>query len=222
MNVAVVLSGCGVFDGSEIHEAVLTMLALDRRDVTYTCVAPRKDLRVVDHVAGAETGETRDVFVESARIARGEITDIAEANGAGFDAVVLPGGFGAAKNLCTFAAQGAECEVDPQVERFLRESHAAGKPIGFACIAPAVGAKVFGPDLKPALTIGHDAGTAAGINALGAEHVACDVRDIVIDERHKIVTTPAYMEARRMVEVEEGIDKMVGKVVEMAATAVNA
>ncbi len=222
MNVAVVLSGCGVFDGSEIHETVIIMLALDRRDVTYTCVAPRKSFDVVDHVSGTETGRTRDVFAESARIARGQITDLAEVNGEDFDAVVLPGGFGAAKNLCTFASEGAACSVDADVERFLREAHAAGRPIGFACIAPAIGARVFGADLKPALTIGHDAGTAEGITRLGAEHVECDVRDIVIDEKHKIVTTPAYMEAKRITEVQEGIDKMIGTIVEMAGATVNA
>jgi len=220
--VAVILSGCGVFDGSEIHEAVIMLLALDRRGVGYECLAPRRPFSVIDHATQEPTGEQRDVFSESARIARGQIRDLGEAKGSEYDAVVLPGGFGAAKNLCDFALRGAECEVDPRVERFLREAHRAGKPIGFACIAPALGARVFGAELHPALTIGHDAGTAGGIEALGASHRPCDVDEIVVDMKHKFVTTPAYMEAGRITEVEAGIDKMVGKVLELAGAGATA
>src|SRR5690606_16033379 len=126
-----------------------------------------------------------------------------------------PGGFGAAKNLCTFATDGAKCDVDPDVKRVLNEAQKAGKPIGFACIAPAVGAKVFGSN-APKLTIGHDAKTAEALEALGAEHVTCDVRDIVADETHRIVSTPAYMEAKNLTELHIGIDKLVAQVLEWA------
>ncbi len=213
--VGVILSGCGVFDGSEIHEAVSVLLSLDRHGAEVQCLAPNTQLDTIDHLTQEPTGEKRSVLVESARIARGDVTDLANVNGADFDAIVLPGGFGAAKNLCTFAMEGAECSVDPETERVLREAMAAGRPIGFACIAPAIGAKVFG-DKHPALTIGHDAGTAGGLEAMGAAHVACDTTDIVVDEAKRIVSTPAYMEGKRIRDVYEGIDKMIARVLEFA------
>lgn len=212
--VGVILSGCGVFDGSEIHEAVSVLLALDRQGAEYRCLAPDTQLDEIDHVTQQPTGQKRSVLKESARIARGEVTDLAKVHGADFDAYILPGGFGAAKNLCTFAMHGAECRVDPEVDRVLREAHALCKPIGFACIAPALGAKVFG-NKAPALTIGHDDGTARGLEAMGAVHVACGVRDSVVDEGKKFVSTPAYMEARRISEVYDGIDAMVERVLAM-------
>lgn len=215
----VILSGCGVFDGSEVHEAVACLWAIDKHGGTYRCLAPRREFEVVDHLTKKPSGRTRDVLAESARIARGEITDIAEANGADFDAIVLPGGFGAAKNLCTFAVDGPNCNVDPEVSRFLREAHEAGRPIGFACIAPAVAAKVFGGTLAPTLTIGHDKGTAAGLEKLGARHVDRNVEDIAIDEENRIVSTPCYMEAKRIGQVFTGCDKMVGALVKMARSA---
>ncbi|MEZ6243197.1 MAG: isoprenoid biosynthesis glyoxalase ElbB [Phycisphaerales bacterium] len=215
----VILSGCGVFDGAEIQEAVACLWAIDKHGGTYQCLAPKRDFEVIDHLTHKATGQTRDVLAESARIARGEIVDLAEANGGDFDAVVLPGGFGAAKNLCTFAIEGPNCDVDPNVARFLNEAHAAGRPIGFACIAPAVAAKVFGKSLAPTLTIGHDKATAAGLEKLGATHVERDVEDIAIDEAHRIVSTPCYMEAKRIGQVFTGCDKMVGALTKMAKSA---
>ncbi len=212
--VGVILSGCGHLDGSEIHEATSVLIALSQRGVAYRCLAPSKPLAVVDHRTGEATGETRDVLTEAARIARGEVDDLASVNGADFDALILPGGFGAAKNLCTFAAEGADCSVDPGVERVLREAHGAGRPIGFACIAPALGARVFG-DLKPLLTIGNDQGTAAAIEKTGARHRAVDVTGVVADEERRFVSTPAYMEETNPGEVFEGVSKMVERVLEM-------
>lgn len=214
--VGVILSGCGVFDGAEIHEAVLTLLSLEEAGATYRCLAPNKPLQTIDHLAKVPAGDTRNVLVESARIARGEIDDLARVKGTDFDAIVLPGGFGAAKNLCTFAAEGPGCSADPEVARVLREAHAAGKPIGFMCIAPAVAARVFGKDLHPTLTIGTDPGTAAALEKMEARHAACPVSDLVVDEANRILSTPAYMEGRSVKEVYTGIRKMVGKLVEMA------
>ncbi|MEQ8770562.1 MAG: isoprenoid biosynthesis glyoxalase ElbB [Phycisphaerales bacterium] len=221
-NVGVILSGCGVFDGSEIHEAVATLTALDQRGASITCLAPDIEFDEIDHLTQQPTGTKRSVLREAARIARGEITDLAKVNGADFDAIVLPGGFGAAKNLCSFATEGAECSVDAQTERVLREAHAAGKPIGFICIAPAVGAKVFGADLAPTLTIGHDAGTAEGLEALGAKHRAVNSTEIVVDDANRIVSTPAYMEAKGPAEVFEGVGKLVEQVLAMAGSPANA
>jgi enhancing lycopene biosynthesis protein 2 len=206
--VGVILSGSGVFDGSEIHEASATLIALAQRGIEYRCLAPNIDFPVIDHLTGNETGETRNVLTESARIARGEIDDLQSVKGTDFDALILPGGFGAAKNLCSFAIDGPDCQVDSEVERVLREAQGAGVPIGFICIAPALGAKVFGPD-GVQVTIGHDAGTAEAINKTGASHVETDATGLVVDESMKIASTPAYMEATNPAQVFEGISKLV-------------
>ena len=216
--VAVVLAGCGVYDGAEIHESVLTLLALDRRNADVTIFAPDSNQHhVIDHTKGSEANETRNVLVESARIARGEITDLAEANAADFDAIIFPGGFGAAKNLCNFAVKGPDCDVNPHVETFIKDGLNANKVMGFICIAPALLAKVSGKmNLQLEVTIGTDPGTAEAVEAMGARHVNCSVTDIVVDAENKIVSTPAYMLGQRISEVAEGIDKLVAKVLELA------
>lgn len=206
--VGVILSGCGVFDGSEVQEASATLISLAQHGIEYQCMAPDRDFDVIDHRTQEPTGEKRNVLTESARIARGEILDLKDVKGADYDAFFLPGGFGAAKNLCTFATMGPDCEVDPQVERVLREASDAGKPIGFICIAPALGAKVFG-DKGVRLTIGHDAGTAEAVGKTGATHVEADAEQIVIDDEHNMVSTPAYMEAKNPAQVYAGINALV-------------
>ena len=214
--VAVVLSGCGVFDGSEIHEACAALLALHRAEAEAVICAPGgNQLHVVDHLAGEPAeGQARDMLVESARLARGDIRPLADLDVAACDAVLLPGGFGAAKNLCTFAVDGENCTVHPEVEALLREAHAKGKAIGAMCIAPVILAKVFGPDLKPSLTIGRDPTTAAKIGEMGAHHVACDAAETVVDEANNMVTTPAYMLADNIGDVFDGaaafVDKLLG------------
>lgn len=214
--IGVILSGCGVFDGSEIHEAVLTLLALDRAGAQYVCLAPNKDqLHVVNHVTKQPTSEKRNVLVESARIARGNIQDLSKANADEFDAVILPGGYGAAKNLSDFANKGHQCELDPDVKRFLTAVRKAGKPIGGICISPVLLARAFGSNGSPKVTIGKDPETANHIENMGAEHISCPVDDFVIDEEHRIVTTPAYMLGRNISEVAEGIEKLVVEVLRM-------
>ncbi|QJR80992.1 isoprenoid biosynthesis glyoxalase ElbB [Alteromonas pelagimontana] len=213
--VAVILSGSGVFDGTEIHEAVLTLLAIRQHGGQYQCFAPDKSqLHVVNHLTGEEVvGESRNVLVESARIARGEIKPVTECKEEDFDAIILPGGFGAAKNLCTFATKGADCSVDEDVMAVCKAFAEAGKPAGYACIAPALAAAVYGNNVK--LTIGDDEATAAGINKLGAQHVNCQVDDIVVDTEVKLVTTPAYMLAQDILEAHAGLNKMVQTVLGM-------
>jgi enhancing lycopene biosynthesis protein 2 len=215
--VAVILSGCGVFDGSEIHESVLTLLALDKAGAKAICTAPDiPQYHVINHLTQQPVpGETRNVLVESARIARGKITPLAQLDVASVDAVILPGGFGAAKNLCTFALAGKDFTVHEQVANVLRKAHQLGKPIGLVCIAPAIAARLFGPE-KVEFTIGTDAGTAQALEASGAVHVNCNVFNAVVDRQRKIVTTPAYMLATRISEAEAGITKLVQAVLEMA------
>jgi len=216
--VGVVLSGCGVFDGSEIHEAVSILIALDRRGATIRCMAPSgMQSEVTNHLSKSAGGPTRNILEESARIARGKITDIAKVQAEDLDALMFPGGFGAAKNLCTFAKDGPNCTVNPDLERLLLAMHRAGKPIGLACIAPVIAAKVFGKNGIPAvLTIGTDKGTAQAIEAMGAKHKDTGPTDICTDEKNRLVTTPCYMNDVGPWTVYQGAEKMVDEVLRLA------
>ncbi len=215
--VGVLLSGCGVYDGSEIHEAVISLLALDRAGAEIVMMAPNVELNVVNHITGESLeGVTRNVLEESARIARGKISDIKNISATDIDALLIPGGFGAAKNLCNFAVKGPECDVNPQVARLIKEVVAAKKPLAAVCIAPALVARVLGEDqLSHQLTIGHDEGTAAAITQMGANHVNCPVDECVIDTKNKIITSPAYMLAGRISEAAAGIEKTVKALMDM-------
>ncbi len=216
--VGVVLSGCGVFDGSEIHEAVITMLALDRAGAQMVLMAPDIDqMHVVNHLTGeVAEGQTRNVLVESARIARGNIRNIAEVKASDFDALFFPGGFGAAKNLCDFAVKGPQCDIHPEVARLVRETVKAKKPLGAVCIAPALLSKILGEDkLAHKLTIGTDQDTAAALEKMGSTHEACPVREFVVDKQNKIVSSPAYMLAGRISEAADGIEKSVNALLEL-------
>ena len=215
--VGVILSGSGYLDGAEIQEATLTLLFLDKRGAKVTAMAPDvKQMHVVDHLKGEPSGsESRNVLAEAARITRGAIVDVKTVKAADLDALILPGGFGVAKNLCTFATDGVKLEVDPDVERLVRDMAAAGKALGFICIAPVIAAKVLG-SRKVRVTIGNDPATAAAVNALGAVHVDSPVDQIVVDERNKVVSTPAYMLGPSIAPVAAGIERLVGAVLEMA------
>ncbi len=214
--IGVVLSGCGVYDGAEIQESVITLLALDRAGAKIVCLAPDiPQMHVINHVKGDPVaGENRNVLIESARISRGEIKNIKDVKAADLDALIFPGGYGAAKNLCTFAVDGVNCKVNPEVERLVNEMYQAKKPLGFICIAPALAAKILGKH-QPKLTIGNDAATAQAIEKLGGKHVVCKVDEIAIDEVNKIVTTPAYMLGPSIAPVAKGIEKCVEEVLKM-------
>lgn len=214
--VAVILAGSGVYDGSEIHEAVITLLALDRAGAEVQCLAPDiEQMHVVNHLTGeVAEGESRRVLVEAARIARGAIVDIRSAKAEDFDALIIPGGFGAAKNLCDFAVKGAEMSVNEDVLSFARAVHAAQKPVGLICIAPSMAAAICGSGVE--CTIGSDAGTAAALETMGARHTVAAVDEIVVDSQRRLVTTPAYMLATHISEAADGIEKLVSQVLEMA------
>jgi enhancing lycopene biosynthesis protein 2 len=214
--IGILLSGCGVKDGSEIHESVIALLAIDRAGATAMFMAPNiSQTSVINHQDGKVTeGEQRNVLVESARIARGNIIDLKNVHAADFDALILPGGFGTALNLSDFGIKGENCHVQPEVARVLRETLKAKKPIGVICIAPSIMAKMAQEaGIKIKLTIGNDPGTAAKLKSMGIEHVECLVTEIVIDREHKIVSTPAYMLANRISEAAAGIEKLVGAVI---------
>lgn len=214
--IGVVLSGCGVKDGSEIHESVIALLAIDRAGAQAVFMAPNIELEEVNHLTNQATGKKRNVLEESARIARGNIKDIAQVKASEIDALILPGGFGAAKNLCNFATEGSQAKAHPEVERLVKEVYLAKKPIGAICIAPATIAAILGKEIGPTLTIGNDAGTAQALQAMGAKHQECPVQEFYVDEKNKIVSTPAYMLAQRVSEAADGIEKLVKKVIELS------
>tara|TARA_Y100001960_G_scaffold85643_2_gene91612 strand:+ start:1369 stop:2022 length:654 start_codon:yes stop_codon:yes gene_type:complete len=212
--IGIVLSGCGVNDGSEIHEAVITMLELDKAGADMLLMAPNIDqLHVINHATGEEMDDSRNVLVESARISRGDIEDIAVVTSENVDALIFPGGFGVAKNLSDYAMAGVECSVNPDVLRLSREVHNEGKPIGAICIAPAIMATILSGETE--LTVGFDEQTASDIDAMGAKYVLCPVDEIIVDKEKKVVSTPAYMEAKSIKEAALGIEKLVAEILNM-------
>ena len=211
--VAFVLSGCGVKDGTEIHEAVSALIALDRAGYDIIFTAPNiEQTTVVDHHTEKQERESRNALVESARIARGDIRPLSDLRPEDYDAVVFPGGFGAALTLCSFATDGPECSVNQDVRKLIDEALENGKPIAAMCIAPVILARTI-PGAR--LTIGSHPETADAINSMGAVHVNCRVNDSVVDWERKIVTTPAYMLASGPAEVFESAVSMVEKLGEL-------
>lgn len=215
VRIAVILSGCGVYDGAEIHEAVLTLLAIDRAGAHAVCFAPDvPQAHVIDHRTGTETGETRNVLTEAARIARGRIADLATFDAAEVDALILPGGFGAAKNLSSFAFDGPGCTVNADVEKAIAAMRAADKPIGALCIAPAILAKLLGGQ-RVNLTIGSDAGTVEALETLGARHTVTTHGEIVVDRGLKVVTSPCYMLDAGIAQIADGAANTVNALIDL-------
>lgn len=210
---AVVLSGCGVYDGSEIHEATLTMLAIVENGDTYEIFAPDiPQHHVINHITGDEMDETRNVLIESARIARGKIRPLSAFNADEFDAIIFPGGFGAAKNLSTFAFDGPDCEVNDDVRKAILSMAKAGKPMGALCISPVIMAKVL-EDVD--LTIGQDKETADAIEAMGAHHRLTTHGEVIVDHKYKLATTPCYMLDATILQIAEGARNIVKTMTEM-------
>jgi enhancing lycopene biosynthesis protein 2 len=210
---AIVLSGCGVFDGAEIHEATLTMLAVMKQGAHYEIFAPDiKQHHVINHVTGKEMEEERNVLVESARIARGQIKDLSLYDANNFDALIFPGGFGAAKNLCDFAFNGADCTVNPDVEKAILKTAGKNKPIGALCISPVIFAKILG-DVE--ITIGQDKGTAEAVEKMGATHVNTNHGEVIMDEKNKLFTTPCYMLDANILDIAKGASNIVKAMLEV-------
>lgn len=211
--IAVVLAGNGVYDGAEIHESTLTLLAIARKGANYQCFAPDvEQAHVVNHLTGDEMDEKRNVLVEAARIARGDIKPLSDYKAEEFDAILFPGGFGAVKNLCTFAFDGVDCKVNPDVEAAVRSTVVAEKPVGALCISPVFIAKILG-DVK--VTIGQDAETAQAVENMGGVHENTTHGEIVIDEKYKVITTPCYMLDATIDQIADGTEKVVDKILEM-------
>lgn len=213
--IAVLLSGCGVFDGSEIYETVCTLLALEKAGASYQCVAP--DIiqhHVINHLTGDEMPEQRSVLIEAARLARGNVKSLSDVNPSDFDGLMVPGGFGAAKNLSDFAFKNKDLTVNPDVLAFCQAFAKAGKPAGYVCIAPTLVAKIYGPGVG--VTIGNDKDTSMAIEATGGEPHDCAVTECFVDDAHKVASAPAYMLANSILEAQAGIDKCVKQVVDWA------
>lgn len=210
--IGVILSGCGVYDGAEIHEAVATMVALEKHDLEMKMMAPDIDqMHVINHLKGeVAEGETRNVLVEAARIARGNITALSVDAVSDVDGIIFVGGFGAAKNLSNYAVEGAGMQVDPTVETVLKAVKAAGKPIGALCIAPVILAKILGEE-GPTLTIGNSAPDAENLEKLGATHQMTGHEEVVVDKALKLVTSPCYMLDATITNIINGADKLVGE-----------
>ncbi len=221
--IGVVLSGCGVFDGTEIHEAVASLLALSRAGAKYTCMAPNiPQMNVINHFTGqVSESESRNVLVESSRIARGDILDLANISVSEYDGFMFPGGFGAAKNLCDFAVSGSNCEVADSVEKLVRSAHAAGKPMAFVCISPVILAKIFGQS-GVKITIGDDKEASAAVTEMGATHINCQVREMVLDEENRLISSPAYMKAENISELFDDVTASVNALLEMISRVDNA
>lgn len=212
--IAVVLSGSGVYDGSEIHEATLSLLAIARNGAAYSCFAPDvNQAHVINHLTGQEMPEQRNVLVESARIARGNILPLSEYRAGDFDALLLPGGFGAAKNLSTFAFDGADTIINPEVEGAVRDTVMAGKPIGALCIAPVIIARLL-QDVE--VTIGQDEETIKAIEQMEAVHKSTTHGEIVVDEKYKVVTSPCYMLDASIVQIAEGAENVVKELLNLS------
>jgi enhancing lycopene biosynthesis protein 2 len=212
--IAVVLSGNGVYDGAEIHEATLTMLAIARNGAHYQCFAPDvNQAHVVNHLTGEEMPETRNVLVEAARIARGKIKPLSDYNAKDFDALVFPGGFGVAKNLCTFAFDGVKCTVNKDVESAIKSTVVEEKPIGALCISPVLIAKIL---VDVEVTIGNDEAASSAIETFGATHIEKTHGQIVYDPKYKLVTTPCYMLDATIDQIADGADNVVKKILEIS------
>ena len=210
---AIILAGCGVYDGAEIHEATMTMYAVVKNGGTYQIFAPDiEQHHVVNHITGEEMNEKRNVLIEAARIARGNIKPLSELKMEEFDALMMPGGFGVAKNLSDFAFKGPDCTVIPEVENAIRDAVAQGKPIGALCISPAIVAKVLD---GVSVTIGQDKDTAGAINKMGAKHEITNHGEVVVDKTYKVATTPCYMLDANITDIAEGAMNVTAAVFEM-------
>lgn len=212
---AVILSGCGVFDGAEIHESTLTLLAIKKQGADYEIFAPDMDQHhVVNHLNGEEMNEKRNVLVESARIARGNIKPLSQFKASEVDAIIFPGGFGAAKNLSDFAFNGSKSKVHSEVIKAIKDMASLHKPIGALCIAPTIIANVLGNVI---VTIGQDDGTANEVEKLGAKHMKTLAREVAVDQKNKIVTNPCYMLDSNIVDIAEGAENVVKEMLKMIA-----
>jgi len=211
---AVILAGCGNRDGAEIHESVMTLYAIARAGCPYEVFAPDvNQYHVINHFTGQPTDETRNVLAESARIARGNIHPLSEFDAQNFDILMFAGGFGVAKNLCTYAFDGADCIVNPEVENAVITMHGAGKPVGALCISPVILARII---KGVSVTMGQDPSAIKNVIQMGANHYPTRGSEILVDPENKVVTTPCYMLDSGIVDIADGAMNTVNALIELA------
>lgn len=209
---AVILCGCGTLDGSEIHESVMTLLAIDRNNCEYSIFAPN-DIQhhVINHTTGEVMSEQRNMLVEAARIARGNIRPLTECHAEDFDALVFPGGNGSAKNLFTYAFDGKNCTVREDVAQLIRTFHAQNKPIGALCIAPVMIAKVLG---DVTITVGNDEQTINNVLSFGSKHINTQQKEVISDKQNMVFTTPCYMLPARISDIADCAENLIEAILE--------
>jgi len=213
---AVVLAGCGVFDGAEIHETVLTLLSIEKLGATYQCFAPdMKQYHVLNHMTGKEMNESRNVLVEAARIVRGNIKPLSSFHATDYDALIFPGGFGTAKNLCSWAYEGDQCKVNPDVEKAIKAMFEAKKPIGAMCIAPVILGKLF---KGTNLTTGQDSASQSFIEKCGNKYTRTTHGEVVVDPVRKLFSTPCYMLEANIVQIQQGTENIVREMLKVIGT----
>ncbi len=214
--IALLLSGCGYLDGTEVTECVSTIIKLSELGTKWTPFSISKSYSPTSHFAPEHSPPgPLNCLEESARITRSQMTDLKEIRVKDYDALVIPGGYGVAKNFCSWALDGPSCSVDKNVKSVIEEFHSLSLPIGAWCIAPALVSRVLGQH-NIQVTIGNDTETAAGIEKTGAIHVPCSVTDFVTDRENKIISTPAYMLQAQPHEVFQGISSALKELWEMA------
>ena len=209
---AIVLSGSGVYDGSEIHEATMLFLAIIKQGAEYECFAPDIDQHhVVNHINGKVIKETRNVLVESARIARGLIKPLSSYKAIDFDALIFPGGNGITKNLSNYNSEHENCVVNSQIVKAIKQTHDLSKPIGAMCIAPVIIAKVLG---NVTLTIGNDEVIANNLEKMGATNVNTSYGEVIADKKNKVFSTPCYMLDSNILDIYDGASNLVKSILE--------
>lgn len=209
---AVILCGCGTLDGSEIHESVMTLLAIDRNNCEYSIFAPDDNqYHVMNHITHQPMAEHRNMLVEAARIARGQIRPISECRVDDFDALVFPGGNGSAKNLFTYALEGPNCSVREDVTQLVRTFHAQGKPIGALCIAPVMLSRILG-DIT--ITIGNDEETISNVEKFGSQHINTQQGGVIADKQNMVFTTPCYMLPARISDIADCAENLIESILE--------
>lgn len=225
MKIGVLLHGSGVYDGTEIQEAVLSLLAIRELGHEYICLAPDiQQHHVINHTNGEEMSERRNVLVESARIARGEIEALTLSHVDKIDALVLPGGFGTAKNFTKWAFSGPDGEIDPLVRDFLRSVIKQAKPIAALCMSPTTVAKALqDTGVKSTLSVGSNEAASpydidaisGGMEVAGARVEMKTVEEVSVDVENKIVCAPCYMMEADILQIRSNIYQAVKKMIDL-------
>jgi enhancing lycopene biosynthesis protein 2 len=225
MKIGVLLSGCGVYDGAEIQETVFALLAIEELGAEAICLSVNKNQHhVVNHLTGEEMPESRNMLVEAARIARGAVHDISTFDNTQIDALVIPGGFGSAKNFTTWAFEGPNGSILPEIKELIQQCISDKKPIAALCVSPViVGLALNQSDLQATMTLGTDKekspyeinAFSSGLSQTGVQVEMKTIREIALDEKLKIVSAPCYMMDASIVEIRTNIQQAMQALIQL-------